>query len=189
MADNAVIARPYAQAVFEIARTDGTFGEWSRILEVAAAAVSAPDVSRFLGAPGADLAGLANAVADVAREQLGSPAPLKDGARSPGASFLRLLAENRRLALLPQIAARYETLKAEAENTLEVTLTSAIPVGDEQQARVIDSLKKRFGRNIRLKVEIDQNLIGGARLQVGDRVIDGTVRNRLEKLATALRAG
>lgn len=189
MADNAVIARPYAQAVFEIARTDGTFADWSRILELAAAAVSSPDIGRFLGAPGADLGALATAIADLAREQLGNPAPLRDGGRSPGTSFLKLLAENRRLALLPQIAARYEALKAEAENTLEVTLTSAIPVGDEQQARIIDSLKKRFGRNIHLTVEIDRQLIGGARLQVGDRVIDGTVRNRLEKLATALRAG
>jgi F-type H+-transporting ATPase subunit delta len=189
MADNAVIARPYAQAVFEIARTDGTFADWSKLLEFAAVAVGDAGSQRLLARPGADLAGFAIAIADVARDQLSGPAPLKDGNRSPGASFLRLLAENRRLQLLPDIAARYEVLKAEAEKALDVTLTSAIAVSAEQQARIVGSLTQRFSRDVRLKVNLDSQLIGGARLQVGDRVIDGSVRNGLEKLATALKVG
>jgi F-type H+-transporting ATPase subunit delta len=79
-------------------------------------------------------------------------------------------------------------VSAEAERTLDAVLTSASAVSDTQQQRIIDSLSKRFGRQIRLAVQLDPTLIGGARLQVGDRVIDGSVRNGLDKLATALRA-
>ena len=80
-----------------------------------------------------------------------------------------------------------EALKAAAENTLEVTLTSASPVDDGQRRRIEETLNKRFNRQVRLTVQIDPQLIGGARLQVGDRVIDGSVRSGLDKLATALR--
>jgi F-type H+-transporting ATPase subunit delta len=187
MAEHGIVARPYAQAVFEIARAAGELPAWSEFLRLAAALVAEPAVNRLLFVPGADLGRLAGALAEICREQLGNPAPLRDGARSPGANLLRVLAENQRLSVLPDVSARYEVLKAEAENTLEVTLASASPVSDEQRARMEDALRKRFGRQVRLAVEVDPALIGGARLQVGDRVIDGSVRTGLDKLATALR--
>jgi F-type H+-transporting ATPase subunit delta len=138
--------------------------------------------------PHADSFALAAAIADICREQLGSPAPLKDGPKSVGAGFLKLLAENQRLGVLPDILARFEVLKSEAERTLDAVLTAASAVSDTQQQRIIDSLSKRFDRKVRLAVQLDPTLIGGARLQVGDRVIDGSVRTGLDKLATALRA-
>jgi len=187
MADHGIVARPYAQAVFELARGDGQLGAWSQFLQLATVLVTDPAVGRRLATPGANLAELAGAIADICREKLGNPAPLAAGAASQGANFLKLLVENRRLGALPDIVRRFEELKAEAENTLEVTLTTASAVGDEQRARLADTLKKRFGRDIRLTVELDPGLIGGARLKVGDRVIDGTVRTGLDKLATALR--
>lgn len=187
MAEHGTVARPYAQAVFELAKADGQLAAWSDFLKLATVLVTDPAVNRQLSTPGANLGELATAIADICREQLGSPAILRDGARSPGAGLLKVLVENRRLGVLPDITARYEALKAEAENTLEVTLTTATAVSDEQRGRITDSLKKRFGRDIRLTVELDPALIGGARLKVGDRVIDGTVRTGLDKLATALR--
>jgi F-type H+-transporting ATPase subunit delta len=187
MAEHGTVARPYAQAVFELAKAGGHLDPWSRFLQLAAALVTDPAVSRRLGTPGADLHQLAGAIADICRDKLGAPAILADGARSNGANFLKLLVANRRLGALPDIAARYEVLKAEAENSLEVTLTTAAAVSDEQRAGIADSLKKRFGRDVRLSVELDPALLGGARLKVGDRVIDGTVRTGLDKLATALR--
>jgi F-type H+-transporting ATPase subunit delta len=188
MADHGTTARPYAQAVFEIARTDNQLADWSGFLTLAAEIALAPDVTRLLSAPGADGHGVAAAIADICREKLGGLALLRDGPKSVGAGFLKVLAENHRLGALPDILARFEALKADAERTLDVTLTSASAVSDEQQKRIIDALNKRFGRQIRLAVRLDPTLIGGARLQVGDRVIDGSVRTGLDKLATALSA-
>ena len=187
MAEHGTVARPYAQAVFDIAQADGELAAWSDFLKLAALLVTEPDVTRMLFAPGADLKKLAGAIADICREQLENPAPLKDGERSRGANFLRVLVENGRLGVLPDISLRFDALKAEAENVLDATLTSATAIDNGLQASFVDSLGKRFGRKVRLVVQIDGNLIGGARLQVGDRVVDGTVRTGLDKLATALR--
>jgi F-type H+-transporting ATPase subunit delta len=188
MAEHGTTARPYAQAVFEIAKTDEQLGPWSAFLNLAAEIVVSPEVSRQLFKPGADNFALAAAIADICREQLGDSAILKGGSASVGAGFLKVLAENHRLGVLPDILARFEVLKAEAERILDVLLTSASPVSEAQQQRIVDALNKRFGRQVRLKVEQDPTLIGGARLQVGDRVIDGSVRTGLDKLATVLRA-
>lgn len=187
MAEQGTVARPYAQAIFEVASADGRLDAWSALLGTAAGVVMQPEVGRLLGAPGIDRERLALLVAAACRQAGGAAAPLLEGDAAPGANLLRLLAENGRLATLPDIAARFEVLKAEAQNILDVTLSSPVPVSAEQQARVAAALEQRFGRKVRLGVEIDERLIGGARLKVGDRVIDGSVRNRLEKLATALR--
>ena len=188
MAEHGTLARPYAQAVFEIASASGELAGWSAFLKLAADVVLTPDVARAIAAPGMDAGALALAIADVCRGELGGGAPLAAGATSPGANFLQLLATNRRLAVLPDIVARFESLRAAAENRLDVTLTSASAVPESQQARIVEALARRFGRKVQLSVHVDPGLIGGARLQVGDRIIDGSVRTGLDKLATALRA-
>lgn len=186
MAEHGTVARPYAQAVFELARAGGELAAWSEFLRLAGVMVTEPEVNRLLFMPGADLKRLVTTIADLCREQLGNPALLRDGERSTGANFLKVLVTNQRLSVLPDISLRFDMLKAESENTLDVTLTTAVAVTDEQQGRIVDSLKKRFGRQVRITVQLDPDLIGGARLQVGDRVIDGSVRTGLEKLANAL---
>jgi F-type H+-transporting ATPase subunit delta len=103
-----------------------------------------------------------------------------------GLNFLLLLAENRRLEALPDIAQAFEQLRAEVENTMDVTLRAAAPVSEEQRARIVAALKQRFGRDVRLNFVLDESLIGGARLQADDHVIDGSVSTRLAKLASAL---
>ena len=114
------------------------------------------------------------------------------GRAAPGAdtdkimNLLKLLAENHRLPYLPDIANAYDSLKAEIENRIEVTLVAANPVDESQQARLVDALKKRFGRDVSLTFELDETLIGGARLQADDLVIDGSVSAGLAKLATTL---
>jgi F-type H+-transporting ATPase subunit delta len=186
MADNAFAARPYAQAVFEIARATGDYRSWSEFLQLAASLVMDAELGKILQTPGVDVERIAVAMADVCREQLGSEAFAGDGARATAGNFLRLLGENRRLAALPDIAGRYEVLRAEAENTLDVVLTAASAVDEGQKSRIAASLRQRLGREIRISVKLDPALIGGARLQIGDRVIDGSVRTGLDKLATAL---
>ena len=97
-----------------------------------------------------------------------------------------MLSENSRLHALPDIASSYDSLKAEVENRVEVTLIAASQVDEAQQAKIIEALKKRFGRDVSLSVELDESLVGGARIRSDDLVIDGSVKTGLEKLATAL---
>lgn len=186
MADHdSSVALPYAKAVFDLAQAGGRLQAWSAFLQLAAQMALDPGVKELLARPGSDREQLVSVMADIARGALGEA--LFAGEQPQGLNFLRLLAENQRFAVLPDIAARFEVLKAAAENTLEVTLTSASPIDDAQRQRIEKTLAERFQRNIRLTVEVDPQLLGGARLQVGDRVIDGSVRTGLDKLATALR--
>ena len=180
MAENAAIARPYAQAIFELANEARQLAEWSDVLHAAGAVVSDAQVSVLIGAPGSDSAQLIELIASIA----GKAAAGADQQKL--VNLLKLLAENGRLHALPDIASAYDSLKADVENRVEVTLTAASPVDDAQQAKIVEALKKRFGRDVSLSFELDESLIGGARLQADDLVIDGTVSTGLEKLATQL---
>ena len=99
---------------------------------------------------------------------------------------MRLLAQNRRLHALTVIAEQYERLRAEAEQTVQAELESALPVSDTQQQRIAEALSKRMGRRVELTVKTNEELLGGAVVRAGDLVIDGSIRARLEKLATAI---
>lgn len=180
MAENAAIARPYAQATFELANEANQLDVWSDALHAAGLVVSDPQVAGAIGSPGTDNAQLISLIVDVAaKAAAGADADkLKN--------LISLLAENGRLHVLPDIASSYDSLKAEVENRVEVTLTAAQPVDEAQQDKIVAALKKRFGRDVSLSFELDENLIGGARLQADDLVIDGSVSAGLEKLATTL---
>ncbi len=178
MADNIAIARPYAQATFELARDAGQLDSWSDALAAAAAVVSDEQVAALIDAPGADAGQLVALISEIAAKS-GAPAEQVN-------NLIRLLSENGRLTALPEIAAAFDALKAETENRVEVTLTAASPVDEATQARIVESLKQRFGRDVSLAFELDESLIGGARLQADDLVIDGSVRAGLDKLATTL---
>jgi len=120
-------------------------------------------------------------VADVARQAAGGVA---DAAQLD--NLLKLLAENGRLGVLADIAAQFDKLKAEVENSVDVVLTAAAPVDAAQQAKITAALKRRFGREINLHFKLDEKLIGGARLQADDLVIDGSIRTGLDKMASSL---
>jgi F-type H+-transporting ATPase subunit delta len=108
------------------------------------------------------------------------------GGSQHGTNFLKLLLENGRIGVLPEIAEHFEALKAEVENTVDAVVTSATALSKEQEQAIASSLKKRLGRDVRITTEIDENLIGGAVVRAGDVVIDGSLRARLTGLATAL---
>jgi F-type H+-transporting ATPase subunit delta len=183
MADNNTVARPYAQAVFDLANESGALGAWSEALEAAAAVLEDGQVNDYLGNPAFNderrLEFLTGLFAKAGASMLA-------GSDTRGTNFLKLLLENRRIGVLPEIAAHFETLKANVENTLDVTVTSATPLSAEQQAEISTALKERLGREVRIETAIDENLIGGAVIQAGDIVIDGSLRARLEGLTTAL---
>jgi len=101
-------------------------------------------------------------------------------------NFVQLLADNGRLLLLPQIAAQYAALRAEVENTVDVTVTSALPLTAEQSAKLTDALTRRLRRTVRLNTTVDPSLIGGALVRAGDFVVDGSLRGRIERLGNTM---
>jgi len=183
MADNNTIARPYASAVFEIAREAGELAEWGDSLDKAAALMADGQVAEYLGNP---------ALSDDRRLEFltglfdAADAGLLAGGNARGDNFLKLLLEYDRVAVLPEVAEHFEALRAEAENTVDVTVTSATPLSDAQQKAIAGALEERLGRRVTIETEIDENLLGGAVIRAGDGVIDGSVRARLEGLTNVL---
>ncbi|HZO23327.1 MAG TPA: F0F1 ATP synthase subunit delta [Steroidobacteraceae bacterium] len=178
MADRTTIARPYAKAAFEESQRAKTLGRWSETLRAAATVVQDPRVKRLLGNPAVRKADLAAFVADLAGPQLDET----------GRNFVRTLADNRRLAYLPEISALFDQLKNEAEGVVDVTVTSAAPLVNGQLEALSTALQRRLKRQIRVQCHVDPALIGGAVLRAGDLVIDGSLRARLERIAYELTA-
>jgi F-type H+-transporting ATPase subunit delta len=178
MADRLTIARPYARAAFEEARKNGGLAPWSDALQAAAIVVKDPRVSGLLDNPRVRPEELAQLVDDIAARALGEH----------GANFVRTLADNHRLGLLPEIAQLFDTLKDDAEGVADVTVTSAAPLGEAQRGRISAALERRLKRKVRPHFQTDPALIGGAVLRAGDLVIDGSLRTRLERIAYELTA-
>ena len=177
MADRATIARPYARAAFNHASGAKDFASWSKLLGSAATAAQDSRVSRLIGNP--------HVTSDELVDLLGGMS--KQAAGDHGKNFLRALAANRRLALLPHIAAHYEKLRAEVEGVVDVEVIAAREIAQPQQKKLEAALAKRLGREVRMHTRIDESLIGGAIVRAGDLVIDGSLKGRLERLGTALQ--
>jgi F-type H+-transporting ATPase subunit delta len=177
VADRATIARPYARAAFAHAQATKDLAAWSKLLGAAAIAAEDSRVARLIGNPhvtGEELVDLLGGLS-------------KQAAGEGGKNFLRALAENNRLALLPEIAEQYEKLRAEVEGLVDVTVIAAREIAPPQQKRLEAALAKRLGREVRMQVQIDEGLIGGAVVRAGDLVIDGSLKGRLERLGSALQ--
>jgi len=175
MAERITIARPYAKAVFQLALQAERLPQWSAALRVCAAIVTDPRVHALLAHPGVSAGELVELVTGVAGAQLDEPAR----------NLIATLAANRRLSYLPEIAARYEQLRADAERTVEVTVTSAVELSAEQRSAYTTALTRRLGRQVRLHCQTDPSLLGGAVVRADDLVIDGSVRAGLGQLAAA----
>ena len=176
MMGQATLARPYARAAFSQARESGAIDAWAGHLAFAAAIARDPQAARVLGNP---------RVATGQLVQLFQPRDTD--AAHPFSNFLAMLVENRRLALLPEIAEGFDELKREHERVLQVTVRSAVPLDGDAERAMRDALKRRFGREIDLRQSLDESLIGGAVIDAGDVTIDGSVRGRLARMQSALR--
>ena len=183
MADNITVARPYAQAVFEVANEAGELGKWSDSLAIAGQLMADSALVEYLGNPEFNNEQRLEFLTGLFQK---AGAKLLDGSDEHGTNFLKLLLENRRAAVLPEIAEHYETKKAKVENTVDAVVTSASELSKSQIDDIAASLKKRLGCDVNVETEIDENLIGGAVIRAGDGVIDGSLRARLEGLANAL---
>lgn len=178
MADRLTVARPYAKAAFAQAKAGGSLSSWSGALARAAAAVSDERVRGLFGSPKVTAAQLADLVSGVAGSDLSQD----------GRNFIALLAENKRLPFLPEISQIFDQLKADAERVVDVSITSAVPMGVDEQGKLVAALEKRFDRKVRVESAVDASLIGGAVVRAGDLTIDGSVKARLARLAQDLTA-
>lgn len=176
MAEKSTIARPYAEAVFELAQSSGQLKQWSAMLQTVSLIVANADMQRLIGNTSVSKPQVAALIIDVAGAVL----------NDEGRNLIKLLADNRRLGVMAEIAEQFEALKAEAEKTVEAEVIAATPVSSTQQARIAEQLKARLGRQVTLKVSVDASLIGGAIVKAGDLVIDGSVSGQLNKLSVEL---
>lgn len=176
MAERRTTARPYAEAAFALARDTGRLKPWSEMLGLLAAIAGDAGMQRLLGDPRLPHERLAGLVIEIGGAHLDKAAQ----------NFVRLLAENRRLGLLPEIIELYEIRRAEAEAIVEADVTSAYPLSDAEQQKIGAALKRRLGREVHVTARVDAALLGGIVIRAGDLVIDGSVRGRLAALASHL---
>jgi len=176
MAERATIARPYAKAAFAYARETGALDKWSVWLQIARDIVRSAEFGKLASSPSVSDKQLLELIAGICGAALDAH----------GRAFLDLLAENDRVGFLPEIAARYEELKAEDQNVADVEIVSAVTLDAAQQQRLAGALRTRLRRDVRLHCTVDPQLVGGAVVRSGDLLIDGSLAHKLERLATDL---
>ncbi len=177
MAENVTIARPYAEAAFAMADAGGTLPAWAQALDVLAPVARHPEVREAIGNP------------RLTDEQLyGLIASLTGGAMSAEVQkFVRVLIENGRLALLPEIRELFQELKNERDGVVYALVNTAFELSDAQTADLVADLERRFKRKVNPVVTVNKDLIGGVRITIGDEVIESSVRGQLAAMAVALK--
>jgi len=178
MAELSTIARPYAKAAFQFANEKSKLNEWSDMLNFAALVVQDEAIAKMLDDPKATSSEQADMFLKIGEDQFDEN----------GKNFVSLLAANKRLSLLPEIGVLYERLKAEQLQSIDVEITSAFAISDDQCATLASALKQNLGREVKIESTIDQSLIGGLVIRAGDMVIDGSVRGKLAKLTETLNS-
>lgn len=177
MAETVTIARPYAQAVFRLAKETGSQMAWTERLQRLATIVQDHEMSKVIGNPKFS----AQQVADLLISLTG------EASNKELTSFVALLSENERLSVMPQIREIFEQLNSEDEGIQDALITSAYPIGDAQLKNLMVELESHFGSKLRPSVKVSEALIGGVKVTVGDQVLDISVRGKLEAMATALK--
>lgn len=176
MAELSTVARPYATAVFDIARAARNYPVWSQQLQLLAGIVADEQMRSLIGNAAVSKNQVVKLIAEVAGDKLDAN----------GRNLVKVLAEHRRLGVLAEISDQYEVLRAEAEATLDAEVVSAFAVDAAQQQSIASALQKRLGRKVNITCKVDPALLGGAIVRAGNLVIDGSALGRLEKLATRL---
>jgi F-type H+-transporting ATPase subunit delta len=176
MAEPSTIARPYAEAAFKQAKQAEDLPGWSRMLARLAAGLSAPNMMQLLSNP----ALASNKLTRVLSEVSGAYTTEQK-------NFIQLLVDNERLKVVAPLTEAFEHLRSAHEGTLEARILSAYPMDVLQQQSVVDVLRAKYGRNVKASVEVDVDLIGGVVIQIGDEVIDASIKGKLAQLAAVLR--
>lgn len=176
MSEKTTIARPYAQAVFELASEGGNASEWSESLALLSQVVGNGEMQGLLNNPKVSGEQLFDIVTSVAGQ----------GLSGQSQNFLRVLIDAGRLGYAPQVAELYESLRAEAEGTVDVEVRSAFELDQAQQDKIAEAVAARLGRKVKISATVDNSLIGGAVIRANDAVIDASIRGRLSELANEL---
>ena len=176
MAELQTLARPYAKAVFDLAREGGSLADWGTRLSAIATAVQTPEIAAMIGHPRVTRQALAATLNEALASVVGAE----------GQGFIRLLAENGRLKAAPLIAEQFEAMRAEAESRVDVQITSASQVPWDQQSQLQSAIGQRLHRQVDIQWSIDESLIAGAVIRAGDLVIDGSVSGELARLQNSL---
>ncbi len=176
MAENSTVARPYAQAVFELARAKGALAQWSEVLATLAEIARHPDIEAMVQDPAIDDDVACGIVSELCGDLL------TDEVRR----LIELLLENGRFTVLNEIHAQYEALRAEFERRARVEVVSAYELNAKQKSSISSAMKKRLGHDVELTTRTDKSLLGGAIVRVGDLVIDDSVVTQLDRLRVAL---
>lgn len=178
MAEARTVARPYAEAVFKLARADNTLPAWFDILQLTATVASDERIRALIGNPKIPAKRLSELLLSICGDKLSSE----------GRNFILLLVENRRVEILPQVSELFEQLKAQHEGVLEANIASAFAMSDVQLKDLVLNLEAKFKRKIEAKVSVNPELIGGVKVEIGDEVLDASVRGKLEAMAIALKS-
>ncbi|HEY2630271.1 MAG TPA: F0F1 ATP synthase subunit delta [Usitatibacter sp.] len=176
MAEIATVARPYAEAMFQTALGEKALGPDADALEFAAAVARDETMRSVLSDPRVTAQQKKDLFASIGGERFTKSTK----------NLIGVLVDNHREVLIGSIAEQFEELKREHERVLHVLITSAKPLDDAQKSEIVASLEKRYSKKIEAEVAIDPQLMGGARVQVGDQVIHASVRDALAQMAAAL---
>lgn len=178
MAEPSTIARPYAEAVFKLADGAGKLAEWSVALANLSAVAADARIRAAVGDPNLPAAKLAGLIVSILAGKLSGDAE----------NFVRVLADNGRLGVVAEIRTHFEELKNEREGTVDAEIHTAFEMDQGQLADLVSRLEKKTGRKVKARVSVDQSLIGGVKVLIGDKVIDGSARAQLGALENALKA-
>jgi len=178
MAELATLARPYAEAVFDLAVEANNFEEWSNNLNFLATAIEDPTMAAVIANPQVNKNTLSRILLDVCNEAQVSEA---------GKNLIKILVDNNRLLAISQMALQYEQLKAQHQGYIKLEIASPYPVNSEQQQKLETSLQKRLGKAVDISITVDKSLLGGCLIRAGDQVIDASIRGRIQQLTTELR--
>ena len=178
MAELATIARPYAEAAFRLASDENALPQWSEMLRFLATIVTDAKVSEALDNPKLDAAQKESLLLSIAGDRVSGLAR----------NFVRVLVEGDRVTVLPEITRLFDELKADAEGVAQARIDTAFPLDDAQVRQITGALERRFGKKIEATVNVDKSLLGGVCIAVGDTVIDGSVKAKLDTMHVQLRA-
>ena len=178
MAESITIARPYAEAVFKLAKEKNSLSQWSEMLSTAAQITAVAPIQELISNPNVSASKLKEIIFDIGGSKL------NDEVRN----LLSIMIDNDRVAIITKLVEMYEQLRANHEGVLEANVISAFSISDRQLDKLVAALESKFNRKVKAKVSIDQELIGGVKIEIGDEVIDSSISGKLEAMSIALKS-